>query len=89
MSRLSTALHNDIKLLHFAHDELALQSHLLGAELKQRWQELETQWQELKERTGRVEVAGDAAVREVETAAKLLIDSLKKGFADLKRTLAP
>lgn len=87
MSRLSTALHNDMKLLHFAHDELALQSHLFGAELKQHWQELEAQWQNLKERTGRAEVAGDTAIHEIETAATLLVDTLKQGFADLKRTL--
>lgn len=87
MSRLSRVLRNDLQLLHFAHDELALQAHLLRAEVKQRWHEVEAQWADLKERTRHAEAAGEGTIQEVEAAASLMVESLKKGFADIKRTL--
>lgn len=85
MSRLKTALHNDVQLLSFARDEIALQAHLLKGDLKTRWDDLEQQWSRLKEHVARAEVASDAARGEVESAARLLVDSLRTGFASIKR----
>lgn len=85
MSRLTIALQNDLQLLRFARDELALQSHLLKGELKERWSELEQQWQVLKEQIGHAEVASDSALAEADTAIQLLVDSLRNGLAKIKR----
>lgn len=85
MSRLDTALKNDLQLLRFARDEIALQAHLLKGDLKIRWEALEQQWQQLNAHAARAEVASEAAFAEIQTASRLLIDSLKKGFASIKR----
>lgn len=85
MSRLETALKNDLQLLRFARDEIALQAHLLKGDLKIRWEELEQQWAQLNTHVERAEVASGAALEEVQTASRLLIEALKKGFANIKR----
>ncbi|MGH8515872.1 MAG: hypothetical protein ACREUE_00290 [Panacagrimonas sp.] len=85
VSRLNVALQNDLKLLHFARDEIALQAHLLKGELKERWADLDKQWQGLKEHIGRAEVASEAAKSEVEAAIQLLVGTLDNGFANIKR----
>lgn len=87
MSRLKTAVHNDLQLLALLRDELKLQTHLLSADLKARWQELEVQWDQLKEHVGRVEVAGEAAATEAQTAIGLLTSSLRSGYEGMKRAL--
>jgi hypothetical protein len=87
MSRLSTAIHNDLQLLALLRDELKLQSHLLGAELKTRWEELEREWSSLKEHVGRAEVATDKVAVETKTAIDLLVSSLKEGYAGIKRAV--
>lgn len=85
MSRPETALKNDVQLLRFARDEIALQAHLLKGDLKVRWDALEQKWQQLNEHVGRAEVASGKARKEVEAASRLLIESLKTGFASIKR----
>jgi hypothetical protein len=85
MSRLDTALKNDVKLLRFARDEIALQAHLLKGDLKIRWDALEQKWEQLNEHVGRAEVASEAARKDIEAASRLLIEALKDGFASIKR----
>jgi hypothetical protein len=85
MSRLKTALQNDVQLLAFARDELALQAHLLKGDLKQRWDALEQDYARLKEHVARAEVATDAARDDIEAASRLLVETLRNGFASIKR----
>lgn len=85
MSRLDTALKNDLQLLRFARDEIALQAHLLKGDLKIRWDALEQQWQQLNAHVDRAEVASEAALADIQAASRLLIESLQKGFASIKR----
>ena len=85
MSRIQTALKNDVQLLRFARDEIALQAHLLKGDLKLRWDALEQEWARLNEHVVRAEVASGAALEEVESASRLLIETLKTGLASIKR----
>jgi hypothetical protein len=85
MSRLDNALNNELQLLRFARDEIALQAHLLKGELKIRWDALEQQLQQLKEHVDRAEVASGPALTEIQAASRLLIETLQKGFASIKR----
>lgn len=87
MSRLNTALQNDLKLLKLARDELALQAHLMKADLKDRWQGLEGKWGKLMDEVSGAENAGADAMREAETAIGLLADSLKKGYENVRNAL--
>ena len=87
MSRIDNALHNSIGVLELARDELKLHTHLLKAEIRQQWDELETQWQLLKEHLGRADVAVSDSRQEIDTAIGLLIESLQKGYRDVRATL--
>ncbi len=87
MSRLTTALENDFNALCFLRDELALQFNLLEADLKVRWSELETKFERLREKVGRAEVAAGQSRKETEAAARLLVDSLRSGYSEIKRAL--
>ncbi len=87
MSRLTVAMQNDLKLLAMLRDELALQAHLLKADMKDRWQGLEVKWGELRGQAERAETAGSDALHESEVAMRLLADSLRKGYDDVRKTL--
>lgn len=87
MSRLTTALNNDFTALCFLRDELALQINLLEAEMKDRWNALEARMDALRERLGRAEAAAGHSAKEVDAATKALIESLRSGYADIRRAL--
>jgi hypothetical protein len=87
MSRLTTALNNDFTALCFLRDELALQVNLLEADLKDRWNELEAKMTTLREHMGRAEVAAGDSRKQIETATKALIQSLRTGYTDIRNAL--
>lgn len=87
MSRLDTALHNDLKLLRLLRDETVLQAHLLKADMKSHWEELERKWSELETHIERAQVAGDGAKKEAEMAISLLSDTLRSGYNSIRKAL--
>lgn len=87
MSRLTTAVSNDLKLLELMRDELALQAHLLKADAKDKWQELENKWADLKRHIENAAAAGDAAEHEAKTAVGLLSESLRSGYDGIRKAL--
>jgi len=87
MSRLKQAFHNDVQALELLHDELKLQAHLLKADAKDRWQELESKWSQLKQQLKSAKAAAEAAEPKIDAAAQQLVDALKAGYADLKNAL--
>lgn len=87
MSRLSTALQNDLQLLALLRDELGLQTHLLGAETRDLWLHLEDKRGVLKVAVAGAESAGVEALRESEIAIGLLVDAMRKGYENVRRAL--
>lgn len=87
MSRLTTALNNDFIALCFLRDELALRINLLEAEAKDRWTALEAKMNTLREHVRRAEVAAGHSARDVDAATKALIESLRSGYAEIRRAL--
>ncbi|HVT35809.1 MAG TPA: hypothetical protein VHE37_09505 [Nevskiaceae bacterium] len=87
MSRIQQALHNDYQAISLLRDELKLQAHLFRADARQRWQELEVSFDTLKEHVQRAKTAAAVARPEVETASRLLADTLKAGYADIRNAL--
>lgn len=87
MSRLNAAIKNDLKLITLMRDEIALHSHLLQGELKQRWNELEIKREDLQEHIARAEVAGGDALKEFEAAADLVVQSIRSGYAGVRSAL--
>lgn len=68
-------------------DQLALQSHLLRADLKERWNDLEAKWADLQEHVQRAGVAAKDSRHEVSAAAQSLADALKDGYAQIRSAL--
>jgi hypothetical protein len=87
MSRIQQALHNEAQALSLLHDEIALQAHLFRAEARTRWQELEVRWDEVKEHLQRAKVAAADAKPQMQSAAQLLIETLKTSYSDFKNAL--
>ena len=87
MSRMATALRNDVQALQLMRDELQLHLHLLRADARDRWTQLEQQWERLREHVGRAQTAADDARPEIEAAAGLLVDSLRRGYADIEKAM--
>lgn len=87
MSRLEKTLAHDVRALRTLHDELALKTHLLHADMRDRWRSLEEGWDTLNEHLLRVEAAASTARPEIEAATALLAQSLKDGYADIRRAL--
>jgi hypothetical protein len=87
MSRFNTALHNDIKAVELARDELKLQAHLFKAEVQDRWAELETKWQQLSDRVLRGKGVAEQTLDEVEAELQLLSQTLKAGYAGIRSAL--
>ncbi|NGY03222.1 hypothetical protein [Solimonas terrae] len=87
MPRMKTALRNDLRALQLVRDELLLHLHLLGADVNDRWQVLERQWDSLKEHAHRAQTAAESARPEIETAAGLLAEALRRGYAEIGNAL--
>lgn len=87
MSRLSIALQNDLKLLALLRDEMGLKAHLLKAEMKDLWQQLEDKWGVLKVAVANAEGAGAEAAHESEVAIGLLVDALRQGYENVRKAL--
>ncbi|MDE0852845.1 MAG: hypothetical protein OSA97_00300 [Nevskia sp.] len=89
MSRLTNAFHNDYTLLCMLRDELALQTSLFKADLKDRWRDLEGKLDVLREHVGRAEAAADHALPQIEASARIMLDTLRSGYSDIKRAVTP
>ncbi len=87
MSKLNTALQNDLKLLKLLRDETALQAHLLAADAKDRWQALEADWAKLETKLEQAEDAAGEALAEAESAIGMMVDALRGGYENVRAAL--
>lgn len=87
MSHLKTAVHNDLQLLQLAHDELSLQAHLFKADAKARWTVLERKWADLRSHIDKAAVVGEATESEAAAAIKLLSETLRSGYQNIRKAL--
>ena len=74
----------DIHNLDQLRDELKLQGHLLAAELKDRFQKLEGDWASLDAQIQPLRTAAGKATGDVSAAVKLLFDTVKNSYEELK-----
>lgn len=87
MSKFDDWVREEMEGLRQTRDELSVQASLGAAELRDRWQTLEKRWYELE---GRAKVLGEEArkdAKDVESAARLLVDELREGYKHLKSHL--
>ena len=80
-----TDVQDVIATLERVRDELKLKLHLLAADARDEWEELEKKFTHLRGRAGSIgRVAGDAA-EDVGEAVELVGQELKKGYERLRR----
>ena len=74
----------DVKNLEQLRDELKLKAHLLRAELKDQWHDLEKKWEELGAQMQPVRDAAGESAKDVGSAVETLVAALKKGYQRIK-----
>ena len=68
-------------------DELVLQAHLLKAEARDRWHQLEQTWKDFTAEVDRISEATDDSDENTDAFARRLTEELKEGFLELQRAL--
>jgi uncharacterized coiled-coil DUF342 family protein len=87
MPTMREKLRETLEKLEQERDELKVRIHLGKAEAREEWDKLDARIAELRNRLDR---AGDEAgevMEDVGTAARLLADEIRQGFARLRKTL--
>lgn len=68
-------------------DELVLQAHLLKAEARDRWHQLEQTWKDFTAEVDRISEATDDSDENTDAFARRLTEELEEGFLELQRAL--
>jgi hypothetical protein len=87
MSDLDDKMEEILEKLKTERDELRVQLHLLAAEAKDEWEEMEKHWEHLESRMKRV---GDAAADsggEVAAAGKQLAEEIGNAYKRIRKSL--
>lgn len=66
-------------------DELRVKLHLAKADASDEWKELEQKWAEAQVKFDQVRKSAGESVEEIEVAARLLGDEIKKGYERIRR----
>lgn len=77
----------DVDRLHEVRDELRLQAHLFRAEVKDRWDDAEVQWHELQKKLEPLRDAASRSSLEVGLTARLLAETLRDAYRDLRKAM--
>ena len=75
---------SDIESLEQLRGELTLQAHLLRAELRERFDKTEKDWSILDLHLAPLKTATSKATDDVTAAVRLLFDTVKTGYQDIK-----
>lgn len=87
MSAMQDEFNQLILRLKTQRDELRVKSHLFKLELQDEWAATEKKWEQLNQKLQRAEKEGAEASREIGTAAKLLGEEIKAGYARVSKQL--
>ena len=77
----------DIESLGQLRDELKVQAALFKADVKTEWEKLETGWKTISRQVLPIKEAAKHSALDVESASKLLYETVKEGYERIKRTL--
>lgn len=84
---LKNTFQKDLELLAKARDELKLQVHLAKADAKSEWAKLESTWQKVNEQVQQTRNGTEQPIKDITSAAKVLIDELRAGYARVREQL--
>ena len=79
--------HTDIDSVAQLRDELKLHAHLFKAEAKDEWKRIEGDWRKLKGQLAPAKRATKQSAKDIKGATRLLLKSVKKGYARIKESL--
>lgn len=65
-------------------DELQLQIHLMGKEMKQKFEESEEKWKNFRARVKDIQSEAETSSENVKAAAKLLADELEEAYQHIR-----
>ncbi|MEO6202058.1 MAG: hypothetical protein ABIU05_07455 [Nitrospirales bacterium] len=68
-------------------DELHVKLHLAKADARDEWAKLETRWEDVKTKMEAVRKEASHATGSVSTGLGLVLDELKKGYDNIRKTL--
>lgn len=84
---LEKLFQSELLTLRNSRDELKLQIHLGGAELRDRFQALEHKWRAFEKRAATVGEVTREEGRDVGEAAKLLLEEIRDGYQHIRSSL--
>ena len=87
MSDLDDKMEEAIAKLKTERDELRVQLHLLAAEAKDEWEEVEKRWEHLESRMKRVGDAASDAGEDVAAAGKQLAEEIGSAYQRIRKSL--
>ena len=68
-------------------DELQVKLHLGKADARDEWAKLETRWEDVKAKMEAVRKEASYTTESVSTGLGLVLDELKKGYDNIRKTL--
>lgn len=68
-------------------DELRVQAHLAKSEFQEEWEKIESKLGSLESRANELRDASAEAAKDIGSAAELLAEELRKGFATMRKHL--
>lgn len=84
---VKAGLQRELEMLAKARDELKLQIKLAKAEARDEWKKLESTWLGIEAEIKRIGEQSREPVKDMATAARALIEELKRGYARIKTQL--
>jgi hypothetical protein len=84
---IKDSLQRELEALIKARDELKLQLSLAKSEVKDEWSRLETTYDRLQGEMKRIGVDAKEPLKDMGTAARQLVDELKRGYSRVKSEL--
>lgn len=80
-------LHEMRQTLSTERDRLKLKSHLLKAELKEEWDEIEEKWQDFEARTSQKKRAAEETADDLAQATRTLGQDVKAAYQRFRKSL--
>ncbi len=79
-----TLLKDEVETLRQTRDELRVQIHLGAAEVHDTWETVEKNWGHLEARLNRLGKVAQESKKDIEEAAKLLVEEIRAGYLHIR-----
>jgi methyl-accepting chemotaxis protein len=84
-SEKDSKIHKMVADLATQRDELRLQMHLLAAEAKDEWEEVEEKWQHLESKMGQVGKSAKESAGEIGAAGEQLVEEIGNAYKRIRK----